>query len=144
MHPAVGLANLFTTLPLVGLIWAVQAVVYPQFFAVGAAEWAAYHAAHTAKITLVVGPLMLAEAAAALAWVAVAPRDPAAWAGLALVAVCWGVTFFWAVPLHNQLAHAQDVSRLQSLLLANLTRAIAWTLRAGLLAWAWRVSAPAP
>jgi hypothetical protein len=38
--------------------------VYPQFGRVGAAEFAAYHAAHARGITYVVGPLMVA----ALAW----------------------------------------------------------------------------
>lgn len=59
-------ANLSATLVLVGLIWTIQIVHYPLFLRVGAQEWAQFHAEHSARITLLVGPLMLAEVALAL------------------------------------------------------------------------------
>lgn len=49
------LAQLGTTLPLVGLIWFVQVVAYPQFARVDAASFPAYHAAHATLISYLVG-----------------------------------------------------------------------------------------
>ena len=55
------LAHLVSTLVMVGVIWTVQVVHYPLFAGVGADGWSAYEAAHQSRITLVVGPLMVAE-----------------------------------------------------------------------------------
>jgi hypothetical protein len=90
----------------------------------------------TAAITLVVAPLMLAELVAAGLLCREAPR-----LGVALlvpVAVAWAVTAFWAVPMHGRLDAAFLDTGLvdadwRSLCLANHVRAVAWTLRAGVL-----------
>ena len=64
--PLLFLAHLGTTLLMVGVIWIVQVVHYPLFSGVGTDGWAAYEAAHQSRITLIVGPLMLAELATAV------------------------------------------------------------------------------
>ena len=51
-------ANAAVTLMLVGLILTIQVVHYPLFARVGAAGFAAYEAAHSARITVLVMPLM--------------------------------------------------------------------------------------
>ena len=138
------LVQLATTLPLVGLIWTVQLLVYPQFARVGAAEFPAYHAAHARLITVVVGPLMLAELGGALVGV-VAPdvRVPPslAWLGLALTAVAWGTTMFASVPQHEVLSAGFDARAHAVLVSTNWLRTLAWSTRGGLLlAWAHRAT----
>ena len=50
---------------IVGLIWVVQILVYPQFLRVGELEFKDYHFAHCFRIGLIVGPLLFLEAATA-------------------------------------------------------------------------------
>lgn len=117
-----------------GLIWFVQMVHYPLFAAVGTPGFAAYHAAHSRLTTLVVGPLMLVEAACGV-WIALERPTCAAWIGVALLAVVWGTTFFVSVPRHTLLAAGFDAAVIDSLVGTNWIRTIAWTARAGLAAW---------
>lgn len=131
------LGNLVACAALVGLIWTVQVVVYPQFARVGAAEWMDYHDAHSALITLVVGPLMLAEAALAAGLVVAAPaeRRIEALVSLALVVFAWAWTAFVSVPLHGKLDAGWDASLIQSLITTNWARTLAWSARLALLGW---------
>ena len=133
------LVQLATTLPLVGLIWLVQVVAYPLFARVNAADFAAYHAAHSRLITLVVGPLMLGELLAAVAWLLVqdgsVPRG-VAWTGLGLVAAAWLVTAFASVPQHEVLARSFEARAHEVLVSTNWLRTAAWTARGALLLWA--------
>lgn len=129
------LANTAVALVLVGLIWTVQVVHYPLFARVGAAAWAGYHVEHSARITWLVGPMMLAEVGLALALVALAPpeRRALAWACAALVGVVWAVTALVSVPLHGRLAAGPDAALLAALVRSNQARTAAWTLRGALL-----------
>lgn len=130
------LAQLATTLPLVGLIWFVQVVAYPLFATVGPAEFARYHQAHSSLISLIVGPLMLVELGAAFVWVAdhdgVASR-PLALAGLALVLLAWGVTGLLSVPQHGILARGFDARAHRILVSTNWLRTFAWSARGAML-----------
>ena len=58
-------ANLACAWFLAGLIWTIQVVHYPLFSRVGREGFAAYEQAHSGMITPLVGPVMLAELAAA-------------------------------------------------------------------------------
>lgn len=128
------------TWALTGLIWFVQVVHYPLMGAVGASGFAAYHAAHARLTSLVVGPLMLVEAAAAI-WLALERPSAMAWLGVALLLVVWGATFFVAVPRHNLLSGGFDPTVIDSLVATNWLRTGAWTLRALLAAW-WLLGMP--
>ena len=133
--------NLAVTGALVGLIWVIQIVQYPGFASVGAAEFARFHAEHSARITVVVGPLMLAEVLAA-AWLVAEAGDGEArawaWACVVPVALAWLSTAFVQVPLHGALsandpgARAALVDRLVS---TNWIRTAAWTCRGAALLW---------
>ncbi|MFN7979297.1 MAG: hypothetical protein U0P30_14265 [Vicinamibacterales bacterium] len=128
------------TWAMTGLIWFVQVVHYPLFATVGADAFPAYHAAHTRLTTLVVAPLMVVEAIAAV-WIAVARADDPGivWSGLALVGVVWLATFGLSVPRHDALMRGgYDVSVIAGLVATNWVRTVAWTLRAGLAAWMLR------
>lgn len=132
-------AQLGTTLPMVGVIWFVQIVAYPLFARVGAAEFSAYHAAHSRLITWIVGPLMLVELVASCAWT----LDPShhvtrglAVFGAGLTLTTWAVTMFLSVPAHNVLASGFDARAYASLVSTNWLRTVAWTLRGAMLLWA--------
>ncbi|MES2643648.1 MAG: hypothetical protein V4850_29450 [Myxococcota bacterium] len=123
--------NLACSAALVGLVWTVGVAVYPLYAHIGPESFAAYHHAWTAAITLVVAPLMLAELVAAGLLCREAPR-----LGVALlvpVVLAWAVTAFWAVPMHGRLDVGFVQADWRSLCLANHVRAVAWTLRAGVL-----------
>ena len=95
-------ANVLATGVMVGVIWMVQLVHYPLFAAVGEGEFVAYHSEHVKLITLIVGPAMLVELMTALVLIAAPPRGVGAgpmWVGMALVAVAWGTTAIFSVPM---------------------------------------------
>jgi hypothetical protein len=123
---------------LMGLIWTIQVVHYPLMAKVGAANFADYERLHSNWITPLVGPAMLVEAA--LAGVLLLQRPPAMptwmpWAGAALVATIWAVTFLVSVPCHAALADGFDAQAHARLVDTNWLRTLAWTARAGLATW---------
>jgi len=67
------LLNTGLALVLLGLILTVQFVHYPAFADVGDQAFSRFHMLHSQRITLLVGPLMVAEALAALLLVAARP-----------------------------------------------------------------------
>jgi hypothetical protein len=137
------LLQAFATFAMTGLIWFVQVVHYPLFRSVGAPGYAAYQAEHMRLTTLVVGPLMLLEAATALWLVLDRPAfvSPAqAWAGLALLAVAWLATVFLSVPRHEALRHGFDASAHAALVATNWIRTAAWSARSVLLLLALRAA----
>ena len=132
------LLNFAAAAYLTGLIWTVQVVHYPSFGQVPKAVWAAFHAAHTRRMSVVVLAPMVAELALA-AWLAWAGRNAlpgsAGWWSLGLVVVIWAVTFLISVPFHNRLAQGYDYIAIDGLIRTNWLRTLAWTARAGLLGW---------
>ena len=126
------LIQAFASLALTGLIWCIQVVHYPLFAAVGREGFVRYEADHARLITLVVGPLMLVELAAALWLAAVRPAGvPAwmAWTGLALVAAIWISTAAIQVPCHARLAAGFDAEVHARLVSSNWIRTVGWTAR---------------
>ena len=133
------LVQLGTTLPLVGVIWLVQIVAYPLFARVGAAQFGAYHQAHSRLITFVVAPLMTGELAAAVAGAFFVDRSlprEAAWLGAALAVTAWLLTMFVSVPQHAILANGFDARAHEHLVATNWLRTLTWTLRGAILVWA--------
>ncbi|MGF1634629.1 MAG: hypothetical protein ACFCVE_12320 [Phycisphaerae bacterium] len=133
-------ANLCVTWFLVGLIWVVQVLVYPQFTAVTGECWRAYHAGHMRRITWVVAPAMVAEgllAAALVAWPPAGVGRGLAVAALVLAVGPWLSTAMWQVPLHNRLAAAGDAAAAgvfaRRLTRSNWLRTALWTARGLLL-----------
>jgi hypothetical protein len=136
-------AQLFSTLAMVGVIWFVQIVHYPLFKRVGRDGFVEYERRHQQRTTIVVAPLMLLEAFTAALLVLWRPAGVAVWlpwAGAALVAVMWGSTFFWQVPAHEKLAAGFDPNMHLRLVSSNWVRTAGWTLR-GLIvcAMCWQV-----
>lgn len=140
------LANAAATLFMTGLIWFVQIVHYPLFALVGDEAASAYASRHQALTTLVVGPVMLVEVAAA-AWLAIAPpAGVPAWiprAALAALVAIWLSTALWQVPLHQKLLAGHEPSTIASLVGGNWLRTILWTLRGAAALWMIRLAAGA-
>lgn len=125
--------HIAVTLMLVGLIWVVQLVIYPQLEQVGHPYLRAYHDAYTRRIGWVVGPLMLAELATALLlvtrWADVGIRSSAEALGAgALVGLVWISTATVQVPLHRRIG-VGDRSALAPLVRSNWIRTVLWTVR---------------
>jgi len=115
-----------------GIIWQVQLLAYPQFLKVSAADFPAYHQAHTQRMGWIVGGPMLAELALALltAWQL---QSTVSLVALALVIALWLITAFVQIPLHGRLAHGYDRSTIRKLIITNWLRTVLWSARTALL-----------
>ena len=121
-----------TTLLMVGLIWLVQIVHYPLFARIGDSGFYDYHKRHTHRITIIVAPLMLLELATGLLLWFRMPLQPVWLFNTMAMAVIWGSTAFWQVPLHKQLPLADGAARLaliRQLVASNWLRTVFWSLR---------------
>lgn len=129
------LVHVAATLVMVGVIWTVQLVHYPLFAGVGAAGWPRYAREHSRRITWVVAPAMLAEAATAVLLVLRPPAGVpgwATWTGLALVGIAWLSTWLLQVPEHRRMGHAFDAGAHRRLVRTNWVRTAAWSARGAL------------
>ena len=113
---------------LVVLIWMTQLVVYPSFTYFSKNDLIAWHGKYTTAVSLVVMPLMLGQVTLHayglvndFSWI----RAVAA----VLIGMCWINTFFFAVPLHNQIgAEHQVMEAAHRLVRFNWYRTCMWTL----------------
>lgn len=110
---------------------------YPAFRYVP--DFSEFHGHHTSSITLIVGPLMVAELALA---VFMAYQSNWNWTWLLpllLVVLIWLVTFLQAIPLHEQLAVNRDDAVIERLIAVNWPRTLLWTVKAAWVSWVvWR------
>ncbi|MBA2513433.1 MAG: hypothetical protein H0V26_03760 [Solirubrobacterales bacterium] len=120
------LSNLLLAAYMTGVIWVVQLVHYPLFAAVGAAAWPAYEATHRRRVTVVVGPPMLAQPVVAAALLAERPGLPSALnLGLTASLLLFTVAVFGR--LHDRLGITFIPSVHRRLLRLNALRTAAWT-----------------
>ena len=127
------LVHTFATLMMCGVIWIIQWLHYPLFAEVGAEAFHTYEVLHRTWISQLVGPLMLLELGTGILCyfrkpLVVPRRQPLL--GLLLLAILWGSTFFIQVPLHNAITQNFDLAAINSLVLSNWIRTVAWSLRA--------------
>lgn len=130
------LFSLASTWALVGLIWTVQIVVYPQFRRVSSGDFKTYHRAHTRRIGWIVAPAMLVQLASSLGLLVFSPGwldRWIIWAGVVCVVLCWLSTAFIQVPLHNRLATEYNGSAAKKLIISNWIRTVAWSIHGLLL-----------
>ena len=126
------LANMASTLMLVGLIWFVQVVHYPQFARVGADRFTQYQSEHVRLTTWVVALPMLVEAVTSVVLVWKPPSQDlelVCWGGLSMVIVIWVSTTLLQVPRHSALATGFDSKAHRGLVLSNWIRTVAWSMR---------------
>ncbi len=132
------LIQVATTWAMTGIIWFVQLVQYPSFTQVDPASFPNFHAQHSSSISIIVAPLMIAEAISGLAflWAPLRVQTPAQiWLGIGLIAFIWASTFLLQVPAHSQLGAGFDEGTWQTLVRSNWLRTIAWSARAGLVTY---------
>ena len=125
-------AQLAATLYLTGLIWVIQVVHYPLMNRVPGDGFAAFHAAHARRISVVVVVPMLVELTSAVALVVIRPPGVSfalLVVGVVLVGVVWLSTFALQVPLHRRLSEGFDPAAHRALVRGNWIRTAAWTLR---------------
>ncbi len=126
------LAQVASTLAMVGLIWFVQVVHYPLFARVGASEFTVYEQEHQRRTTWVVAPLMLTELATAVLLLWYRPpgiSQTSVICGLVLLAILWAVTYTVQVPQHAVLQQHFSPQLQRSLVTGNWIRTVVWTLR---------------
>lgn len=134
---AILLIALAATWAMTALIWVIQLVHYPIFDSIDPGEdnqgWIQFANRHTSSISIVVGPLMLAEGLTGL-WLAVTPPAGTSRAlpiiALGLMAVAYGVTAFVSAPIHGQMSQRFDAQLHHRLVTTNWIRTAAWTARA--------------
>ena len=114
------------------LIWLVQLIIYPSFQYYSPAELAVWHPKYSNLITVIVGPLMLAQVLL-VGWQALNRFSGFALASAVLVGLMWASTAFQAVPIHNAIAAGNATSEtLNRLVSINWVRTAGWTLIFGL------------
>jgi hypothetical protein len=113
---------------LVVLIWMVQLVVYPSFKYIPAAALLQWHCCYTARITVVVMPLMIAQVV--LHGVRCYDDFSLYNAGLLLLVIAtWMTTIFIFVPLHRKIsASTMATTTLRSLVGYNWIRTSLWSI----------------
>lgn len=126
------------TLLLTGFIWTVQVLHYPLFELVGRDVFAAYEAAHSARVTWLI-VLPWAAQGVTTAWVLLSP--PAGvprWMTLAAAAAAAAtvvVTVALSVPQHGVLTSGFDHQAWRTLVDTNWLRTLAWSAHAALATW---------
>lgn len=115
---------------LVVLIWLVQVIVYPGFQWIATADFPTYHRWYVARITALVLPLMLAEAATLVLWTYAGASYSVVMPAAALVALVWASTMGYQVPLHRLLAQGKHTALIRRLVMSNWMRTGAWSAKA--------------
>ena len=129
--------HLGATWMLVGLIWVVQIVVYPQFLRLRDHDFIDYHFAHCFRIGLIVAPLLFVEFASAGWLLYEGHREGAFLLSLVLMVGNWISTGLLQAPAHTRLMRAFDDLLIRRLIRSNWLRTVFWTVRGGLLFWAF-------
>ena len=129
---------LIATFYFVGLIWTIQILSYPLFQKVGRDAFAEYHAAHSRRITTLLGLPLLLVFVSSLLMLWIRPALVPLWAVLlncVLGASVWIMTAFVHVPLHSSLGRSYSLATMNALVSTNWLRTIVWTAQGLLLLW---------
>lgn len=129
--------HLAVTWMLVGLIWVVQILVYPQFRKVAAAEFKDYHFAHCFRIGLIIAPLLFLESLTS-AWLLYTGQRALLFViSIAHIPLVWLCTAVFQAPFHLRLMRGFDAPLIRRLILSNWIRTLAWTARGVLVSLAF-------
>lgn len=109
------------------LIWLVQIIIYPGMHGWDKTRFADLHRDYARRISFIVGPLMLGQAALALHQIIEVPGVVAA-VQIALIAAVWSVTGLVSVPLHRRLSGGYDERAVDRLVASNWLRTAGWSL----------------
>lgn len=113
---------------LVVLIWIVQLIIYPGFRYYTPADLAVWHPKYANLITLIVGPLMLAQVGL-VGWELLNRFSWLTLVSAVLVGLMWVSTAVQAVPVHNAIAAGEtSPETLARLVNVNWVRTVGWTI----------------
>jgi len=132
------LTQVATTWAMTGIIWFVQLVQYPSFAQVDSASFPRFHAHHSKVISVIVAPLMVAEAISAIAflWEPLGVQTAwQVWLGIGLIVFIWASTLLLQVPAHSRLGSGFEEASWRMLVRSNWLRTIAWSARAVLVSY---------
>jgi len=117
------------------LLVLVQVLVYPQFLNVPQSSLASYAIKHSQLITVVVGPLMVAELLSLLLCLRFDMlRSIPILAACICLGVIWFHTFAVEVPLHHQIQQYSNRDDVYALIQGNKVRTILWGVKTLILA----------
>lgn len=125
------IANVALSFLMIGVIWFVQVVQYPMFSSISSDDFAGFHENYRRRISVIVGPAMMAELAVALS-LAFFPPDAisaSATVSLVLLVAAWLSTILLQIPLHNRLARGYDARAISILVVTNWIRTVVWSAR---------------
>jgi len=109
------------------VIWMVQLIVYPGFAYCPPDRLVAWHARYSRLISLIVVPLMTTQLGM-LALAAYSGGGAAVQGMLAMVLMCWGVTFKYSVALHRRISKGDEPALTVPMLIrTNWPRTILWS-----------------
>ena len=109
------------------LIWIVQIIIYPGMHGWDSDRFALLHRQYVRRISFIIVPLIVAQAALALHQVILSPNLITA-AQVILIGAVWTMTFFISVPLHKRLSTGYDVQAVTRLTATNWLRTFGWSL----------------
>ncbi len=111
------------------LLYLVQSIIYPSFAVVEGTRRESWHRIYLKRMTPFVGLLMCAQAGILSLQLL---SDGATWTevvSIALVAVCWYLSFRVSMPLHRLVANGEgDCDICRRLVLTNRPRLWGWSL----------------
>lgn len=114
---------------MLGVIWIIQLLQYPQFCDFHESVFPRIHEKHTAAMGLLVGFPMICELLTAI-WLVYYQSTPGLQLNLALVLLLWLLTFTVSVPLHSKLTQGFNSTAAQKLTTTNWLRTLLWTFKA--------------
>ena len=109
------------------LIWLVQIIIYPGMHGWDRDRFTGLHRDYARRISFIVVPLMLGQAALALHQLFTVPGSIVVVQTL-LIAGVWGVTMFISVPLHRKLSEGYKSKTVNGLITSNWLRTAGWSL----------------
>lgn len=122
------LPKLLVDFGLVVLIWMTQLVVYPGFTYYSKPDLIDWHTKYTIYISIIVMPLMVAQAGIH-GWQLFNEFSLIGVSTFVLIVLIWVNTFFFAVPLHNEISAQQNVMEAaQGLVRINWYRTVLWSV----------------
>jgi hypothetical protein len=123
-----------TTWAMVGVIWIIQILQYPQLADVPADAFADFERNHQRRVSIVLALFAPLEIVSAL-WLFLDPGPIPRWlpflGGLILAAI-WVATALFYAPIHGRLTTTFDPGLHRRLVHWNWARTIAWSVRGGL------------
>lgn len=121
------------------VIWLVQLVHYPSFRFIDPQKFVAFEHFHSARISLIVTPLMVLELAAS-AMILFFQRTPGSALNFGSVILIWMATLFLSVPSHQKLlSNGYNLDVINHLIQTNWVRTIIWSLRSAAFVWLFKV-----